>query len=118
METFSHFLSAELEVLSQEKLVGLFRTLDRIFKTGKNSKGPSLHLTIAILSVTEDGVGLVSSTLQDWKNTFIPSLDPLDMDISGSGLTFLDYGSLGLWYSNLKILGMSSLLSELGCWRT
>ena len=93
----SHFISAEMEILDHQKIANLLEYLDKIFSTGKNIKERSIHLTLAVLSVPDESVGLLASTLQDWKTTFLPSeVAQRNMIISGSAISFLDFGSLVL----------------------
>ena len=93
----SHFISVELEILDRGKVANLLGCLDKIFSNGTNTKEKSIHLSLAVLSVPDKSIGLVASTLQDWKTTFLPSeVAEQDMIVSGSALSFLDFGSLVL----------------------
>jgi 2'-5' RNA ligase len=100
-ETFSHFLSVEFDRQSLDfqmfttKVKGMQDLLGDVAEIGKPVKQESLHITLAVLHMTEEEVpGLMEKTRRIWEEFVDLMGSPNNLVLSFKGLAFGDYGTI------------------------
>ena len=100
-ETFSHFLSLELDNASDDyqqfkgKVKDLQEKLGEVQGMGKPAKTESLHITLAVIHVTKEEIpNLVEKVKQTWEKYLDMLGFPTNLVLSFRGLEFGDRGSV------------------------
>jgi 2'-5' RNA ligase len=100
-ETFSHFISVEFDRQSLDfqmfttKVKGMQDLLGDVAEIGKPVKQESLHITLAVLHMTEEEVpGLMEKTRRIWEEFVDLMGSPNNLVLSFKGLAFGDYGTI------------------------